>query len=342
MTKSSQLRDKKLRYGAAATAYAAETMEKHVIPKVIAIFICGLVGCADYAIVLPSSSSFGENDTAQAADSGGDSGLAANSSVCPGADYSGAAIGEIQCENGICEIPGGAFVQGADDPFAPDSCPWRWVTLGAFAIDETEVTRKQWGDCVRAGVCEAQAAACLQRLPDATPADAERLPASCLTYAQAEAVCAFRGGRLPTEAEWEHAARGREGAVFPWGSSSPTCNRANFRFASSFCAEGPVPVASYPERSPYGLRDTSGNVWEWTADNYDFAYYSDAPDTNPPGPERCREGASASLGACRFRVLRGGSFLTTESTLRTFARSPALPDTIDESIGVRCAFDRLD
>ncbi len=155
-------------------------------------------------------------------------------------------------------------------------------------------------------------------------------PVVGVSWDEADAFCQeWRGGRLPTEAEWEYAARGVDGRLWPWGNAEPTLNLANYlpnEGADDWPGlGGPMPVGSFPDGvSPFGLHDVAGNVYEWVADWY--GPYSDAPLIDPTGPE---EGS--------YRVRRGGSYafwsIETSTVIRAFAR-PTL--TLD---GFRCVRD---
>ncbi len=260
---------------------------------------------------------------------------------------SGEPVGEADCSGGVCEVPAGDFVMGAANPLLRDQCPERRVTLGAFAIDETEVTREDYAQCVSAGTCEALPY-CESRAPGITDHDA--LPVTCLTQLEAATYCQYAGGRLPTEAEWEKAARGTEGAIWPWGATHPSCPLANFRFSSGYCNDGPIeagkieslteilPVDSL--RSAFGLLDTAGNVWEWTADHYDYTWYRDAPDIDPPGPDSCAMTEHDARGECTHVVMRGGGYNSVQDTIRGHTRSSARSGVRDVNVGVRCAYDR--
>ena len=228
------------------------------------------------------------------------------------------------------------------------ACPPRKVKLSAYAIDETEVTITAFNDCIQFGNCEPIPLQCefwLEDLVASGEVDEQYqsfLPAICITWPQAKTFCEFKGGRLPTEAEWEKAARGTEASIWPWGSLFPDCNQANFRFPSYYCEAGVMPISSYYEwKSAYGLWDTTGNAWEWVADYYDATYYTYAPDEDPMGPtEQCSSAIGETAGECWLRGLRGGSFNSTHNTTRGAARSFADPNLIDTNIGFRCAYDR--
>ncbi len=258
---------------------------------------------------------------------------------------SGLAVGVEDCDGGVCQVPAGDFVMGDSAPEAPDQCPVRVVELSAFSVDQTEVTAADWEACVQAGGCDS-----LPHCPsEALYEDRDALPAVCMTWTQADAYCGWAGGRLPTEAEWEKAARGEEGALWAWGATPPSCPEANFRYVSAYCKGGTVDVGTYDvtvtsftpsARSAFGLLDTVGNVWEWTADWYDARYYQDAPDVDPPGPEACSLTVTDERGECLSRVIRGGAYNSTQDVTRGTSRSFAPPDHWDVNIGFRCAYDR--
>ena len=260
--------------------------------------------------------------------------------------HSGQPVGEESCAEGICEVPAGAFVMGSGD--AEDRCPERSVELSAFAIGRFEVLRFEWEACVDAGACE-EARLCETEVPNQEEA---LLPVTCVSWQEAEDYCGWVGGRLPTEAEWEKAVRGQEGALWPWGGSAPSCDNVNYRFVSAYCQGGVVEAGSYLENprpgsaydlpvSAYGLADTTGNAWEWTSDWYDAGYYREAPDQDPPGPtEGCRLEPEGEAGACRYKVMRGGAYNSTQDVTRGDARSFADPERWDVNIGFRCAWDR--
>ena len=204
-------------------------------------------------------------------------------------------------------IPAGVFVKGATA--AIDERPVERKTLAGFAIDRTEVTRAMYARCVKARRCPS--------LPAAVDLSAEpELPVTHVSFKEAAAYCAFAGGRLPTEEEWEKAARGSDGREYPWGKEAD-CSRANW---GNFDGEGPcagknpgrpVPVGRYPSgASPFGVLDLGGNVWEWVD-----ATYEDEPGR---------------------RVVRGGSCCSYFVPPRAANRNAWAPDHRDADLGFRC------
>lgn len=216
----------------------------------------------------------------------------------------------------MVEVPAGAFVQGSRAG-EPDEGPPRRVKLDAFRIDRYEVTQAEYAACVKAGHCTAA-----RRYPECV---GERLPVVGVSWEDAAAYCAWRGKRLPGEAEWERAARGTDGRRFPWGDELD-CKRANF---GNFIGAGPcagenpgrvLPVGSrLAGASPSGALDMAGNVWEWTADRY--LRYADGKPAGPPD----------------HRVVRGGS-CCSYFALPTTTNRLSFPESYrDRDIGFRCA-----
>ena len=216
-------------------------------------------------------------------------------------------------------VPAGEFIMGSDKG-SPDELPVHLVTLDAFYIDKFEVTVRQYRACVEAGICEEPTIASLCNWDGGLP---DTNPINCMTWEAAKAYCEWAGQRLPTEAEWEKAARGTDRRTYPWGEDLDR-QHANYREGSGRSTD---PVGSYEEGvSPYGAYDMAGNVWEWVADWYAEDYYSKSPRENPPGPERGEH-----------RILRGGSWWFEAPYVRSARRQPYLPLVTDIDIGFRCA-----
>ena len=188
-------------------------------------------------------------------------------------------------------VPAGEFEMGSTDGY-DDEQPVHTVALDAFWLDQTEVTNAQYQTCVTAGKCDEW------RYADDSDFNAADQPVVGVSWSDAVDYCAWVGGRLPTEAEWEYAARGPEGFVYPWGDSwqpgLANCDEDDCEDGFEYMA----PVGSFPAGASWvGALDMVGNVWEWVADWYDAEYYARSPRENPTGPE---EGET--------RVLRGGSW----------------------------------
>ncbi|GEM_PF-1819102 len=256
---------------------------------------------------------------------------------------SGSVVGSADCTDGVCAVAAGSFWMGSD--VSEDECPVHEVTLSGYRIDRDEVSRGAWAACVEAGACDDIPAVCegvtaswaSDEVWGGDPAD---YPVVCVDWAAAGAYCGWVGGRLPTEAEWERAAAGDEGATWPWGALAPDCEVANFRFSSWYCAEGLTFVGTWEAESAYGLRDVAGNAWEWVADAYDATWYARSPAQDPTGPtEDCALAPTATPSDCTARVIRGGAWNTTENNTRSAARSFAAATVVDRNIGFRCAYD---
>jgi len=152
----------------------------------------------------------------------------------------------------------------------------------------------------------------------------ENYPMNEMTWYGARAFCEWRGARLPTEAEWEKAARGTDGRLFPWGEKA-TCENANYYG----CNYDLVPVDSYPESiSPYGAYNMAGNIMEWVNDWYGDGYYASSPEVNPQGPD-----------SGTHKIFRGGSYINGAHHIRTTYRWPKLPVLTYVATGFRCAKD---
>lgn len=208
-------------------------------------------------------------------------------------------------------VPAGPFTMGSI--VSPDEVPVHPVTLDAFWIMETEVTNAHYRQCVEAAACTPPHNDLWQ---EAAFADH---PVTHVDWVQASAYATWVGGRLPTEAEWEKAARGTDERIFPWPGDITDNNHLNFN------AQATTAVGSFPAgASPYGLLDMAGNVEEWVADWYSPTAYTESTAENPTGPE-----------TGLFRVVRGGSFTSNRGQVRTTARGRALPDSTFAGVGFR-------
>ncbi len=223
-------------------------------------------------------------------------------------------------------IPKGDFQMGCGSYCAnSDMMPLHMVYLDAYYIDIYEVTNAKYVECVDAGACEEPNGDNSYSRNDyfGNP-KYDNYPVVLVSWEQASAYCSWRDKRLPTEAEWEKAARGTSYRLYPWGSSTPTCELAN---GYNICSIGDTDeVGSYPEgASPYGVMDMSGNVWEWVNDWYDADYYDNSPDSNPTGPE---DGT--------YRVMRGGSWGSINGLLTGYRNGSNLPTKTSVTNGFRC------
>ena len=222
-------------------------------------------------------------------------------------------------------VPGGEFTMGSEND-EDDEKPIHIVDLDTFYIDQYEVTNAQYKLCVDEGVCETQ----LETHSNTRPnyygnSEFDNYPVIWVDWNKANVFCEWRKARLPTEAEWEKAARGTEGRIYPWGDEI-TEYFANYNSSGG----DTTPVGSYKSgKSVYDAYDMAGNVWEWVADWYDSEYYDILPEgvKNPLGP----------LVRLQDKVLRGGSFKFNGSNLRTSKRYPQSPNMHNNDFGFRCA-----
>ncbi len=237
----------------------------------------------------------------------------------------GTAPGDLMSRDAMVKIPGGVYDMGAQNAEA-DEYPPHKVELKGFYIDKLEVTRGDYARCADARVC--------RHIPkndaDADLQDPDKHPVVGVNWYDAEKYCEWVGKRLPTEAEWEYAARAPKMDKFPWpGFWDPQkANAAGVR--DGF--ERTAPVGSYPAgASGYGVMDMGGNVAEWTADWYEATWYQKSPGTNPKGPQE-------DTGS---KVVRGGSWSSNgEYLLRSTSRTSLNPHISKDSVGFRCAADR--
>lgn len=229
-------------------------------------------------------------------------------------------------------VPGGTFLMGSDpaqDPNAEsDELPQHEVTLSPYWLDKTEVTNAMYAACVAAGVCAASSFA------NDNSFNGDDYPVVGVSWNDADAYCAWAGGQLPTEAQWEYAARGDDGRLYPWGNE---WDGALANFCDTNCTydwrdpnvnDGyalTAPVGSYAPGgdSWIGAADMVGSVWDWVDDWY--AAYENTPQTNPTGPESGDR-----------KVLRGGSWYSNPRYLRAANRDFYSPTTRNDLFGFRC------
>ncbi len=178
----------------------------------------------------------------------------------------------------MIRIPGGTFTMGSSDGRANEKPPHR-VTVAAFEMDRTEVTVAAYSACVKAGMCSARTSVFGKWYDDNggteqfngfcnfTKADKAQHPMNCVDWNDAATFCGWAGKRLPTEEQWEYAARGTDGRVYPWGNQAPSAQLCWNRDTGT-CAVGSLPSGA----SPFGLLDMAGNVWEWTSSGYSTGY----------------------------------------------------------------------
>lgn len=208
--------------------------------------------------------------------------------------------------------------------------PQRRVRIQGYFIGLTETSNEQYEACVRAGACQPRS----RHRPD-TRFDRRDLPVVDVSFNDAATYCRWRRGRLPTEAEWERAARGPGRRRFPWGDlwNGALANHGRSTLPNHDESDGHryvAPVNAYPDgRSPFGLLNMAGNVWEWVSDWYDENAYSEGDTADPTGP---------AFG--QTRVIRGGSWASAAHTLRVTMRAQAIETDGRVDIGFRCAWDR--
>jgi eukaryotic-like serine/threonine-protein kinase len=254
-------------------------------------------------------------------------------------------------------VPEGTFSMGSADRPAgamPDEKPQHAIYLDAFWIDQAEVTVAQFRAFVLdsgylttaekqgwayarvegSGEWQKVAGAGWQHPSGPGSSAGDTHPVVQVSWFDAAAYCAWAGAGLPTEAQWEKAARGTDARIYPWGNEF---DGARVNYCDASCAGGDLafddgyattaPVGSYPAGAgPYGALDMAGNVWEWTAERYDAGYYDRSPSENPTGPPT---GYS--------RVLRGGSWNHDRSGMRTACRLESPPASTVDNFGFRCA-----
>jgi formylglycine-generating enzyme required for sulfatase activity len=243
----------------------------------------------------------------------------------------GSTIEDVEYALALCLLdPSDVIVRPCTPELFADETPAHRVWVSAFGMDRTEVTNEAWRGCVTANACP----------PPRLSEGDERVarpdhPVAGISWAEAGAFCALRGGRLPTEAEWERAARGDDRRRrFPWGRYHN--DRLSNHGRGEHEPDGvdghryAAPVGSYPDgASPYGILDLAGNVWEWTADAYEPEWYARLEvRVDPRGPP-----------PSGLRVARGGSWRWAAVYLRSTQRMPFPEGDSQPDVGVRCAYD---
>ena len=216
-------------------------------------------------------------------------------------------------------VPAGEFTMGSLTGDT-DEQPAHRVYVDGFSMDKYEVTIGQYAAFLQAKGVEPPSD--WKTMNQATN---QKRPVANMEWADAAAYCTWAGKRLPTEAEWEKAARGTDGRLYPWGNDPPTPLRANYGKTDWNNHEVLVPVGTLEAgKSPYGIYDMAGNVWEWVSDWYGYNYYKSSPPQNPTGP---------SSGGTK--VIRGGSWYSNPAALRSANRSLISP-TDQGLTGFRC------
>ena len=249
-------------------------------------------------------------------------------------------VAERQPKEEMVPVPAGPFLMGSDKKVDRNAykaeMPQRTVYLDGYEIDKYEVTALHYLKFVLA----------TGRLPQIDwrydggnfQESMANHPIMHVSWIDADAYCRWAGKRLPTEAEWEKAARGEDGRIFPWGNQMAGLTRANYGRTglSGPVRDRPERLLLYPPiisvdkygnaASPYGVQQMAGNVAEWVADWYDKDYYQTAPDRNPKGPDTGTN-----------RAFRGGGWIDSTPTVRASQRNGAPPETKMNWLGFRCA-----
>jgi formylglycine-generating enzyme required for sulfatase activity len=243
-------------------------------------------------------------------------------------------------------VPAGTFTMGADAGGEEDEHPAHAVALEGFWLDKTEVTNSAWDECVAAGACRPKSASVRAEHPDF---NGPNQPVSGISWSDARGYCAWRGKRLPREAEFERAVRDNDDRRFAWGNDAPTRER------TVFSSGHPEDVGTHPAgRGPYGQDDLTGNVWEWLEDEYDpYAYRRPTAGSGTPGT--CKEimaaldelrrdhkqgftGSNPIPTECEHSI-RGGAYNFDPHGLRSTNRVHHPGRYQIPMLGVRCAKD---
>jgi hypothetical protein len=215
----------------------------------------------------------------------------------------------------LVAVPEGDFTMGASG----EDNPQHLVKLSSYWIYRTEVTNAQYARCVASSKCAPPDSVANKHFTDPLWAND---PVVGVTYDQASAYCKWVNASLPTEAQWEKAARGPDGNRFPWGDSAPNCDLLNYNYCVGQTTEV---TARAPGKSYYGALDMAGNVFEWVRDYYEPNYYKDSPRNDPTGPA---EGFK--------RVVRSSSFASGGDESASARRSSRPPGETSNDLGFRC------
>ncbi|MDH4187824.1 MAG: SUMF1/EgtB/PvdO family nonheme iron enzyme, partial [Nitrospira sp.] len=219
-------------------------------------------------------------------------------------------------------VPVGEFIMGSDKG-DDDEQPIHRVFLDSFYIDKFEVTNGRFAKFVEVILSEPPWGFSDKE----TPVVYSDRPVRWVNWMEAMGYCLWAGKRLPTEAEWEKAARGTDGRIYPWGNDPPTTAHAVYGLKEG--ADMVAPIGNRDKgKSPYGAHDLAGNLYEWVIDWYDDQFYSINPSINPRGPA---EGTA--------KVQRGGSYINSPYRLRSTFRTKGDPTEHDPNVGFRCAQD---
>ena len=273
------------------------------------------------------------------------------------ASASAAAPASASIPDDMLPVPGGTFIMGADGIGERDEQPAHRVTVQAFLLDKTEVTNGKYLECVNAQACKPyrdNVARGFHAGPEAGFRAPDQ-PVVGVSWYDAKGYCAFRGKRLPAEAEWERAARGDDDRKYAWGNEPPDGTHACYGRKVGAKGATTMPVGSFPDgRGPYGHFDLTGNVWEWTNDIYDpMAYTRAGADHGIPGTceqvleslaslrKEKRQGYTGSnpIPKTCERALRGGAFNYPAAGLRASNRVHHPPEWRMLVAGFRCAKD---
>lgn len=222
-------------------------------------------------------------------------------------------------------VPAGPFIRGTDEG-GFDEQPQRTLYLSGFMIDKYEVTNSQYAEFV-AATGHRKSGPPSRYAKNMSRMQGVNQPVVYISWADAQAYCAWKGRRLPTEAEWEKAMRGTDGRLWPWGTVEIP-HAANWARVDDGHEVSAVVGTIKSDASPFGVMDGAGNVMEWVQDWYQENAYREATDSDPRSPDHGT-----------FKVLRGAGYASSGSDLRITSRNKMVPDFRDETIGFRCAQD---